>query len=312
LVISNSNISLFAKTFIGIGMCLFCAACGTIAKPVYADSVNLIEIQVSQLPSTAPFSVEVSGSRLGTGLCVVTYQSDYWEKGDLTETQQPHQMTLQIDDQKPLSLNGQYIFWNNANIETVYDDNHQPTGSYLTAPMHICFGSFIRNLDLGTHKGVMEISATSGAIHRYEWTFNIAKLVQTSLSPNIKPTVIYLENNPEPTPVFVRRLSSVASDIYSLWCRGFPLNEGIHIEFDKSGFDSSQFSVDNLNVMIDSNPVTKTGMCIYDTDSNSWVVTLDTSRLAAGLHMASMTIKNNSGQNYSINWTFRVELPLRK
>jgi len=312
LVTSNSNITHFIKAIIAISLCLFCAACGTIAKPIYADPVDAIEIHVSQLTSTTSFSVEVSGSRSGTSSCVVTYQSDYWEKGDLTETQQPHPITLQIDDQKPISSDSLFVFWNNANIETVYDNNHQPLGSYLTAPMHICFGNIIHTLDLGNHKGMMEITATSGAIHRYEWTFNISKMVQTSLSPTIKPTAIYLENNPEPTPGFVRRLSIVASDIYSLGCHGFPLNEGVHIEFDKSGFDSSQFSSDTLNVMIDSNPVSKTGMCIYDTDSNSWVVILDTSRLAAGLHIASMNITTNSGKDYPINWTFRVELPLRK
>jgi hypothetical protein len=312
LITSNKNRSLFTRTFIAVGLSLICAACGTIAKPIYADPVNAVEIQILQTPANAPFSVEVNSSRTGTGSCVVTYQSDYWEKGDLTETQQPHSITLQIDNQKPISLDGKYIFWNNASIQDVYDNNKQYIGSYLNAPMHICFGSIIQNLDLESHEGRIEITSTSGVIHRYDWAFKIAKLVQNSISPTIKPTAIYLENNPQPTPEFVLYLSTVASDVNRFDCPHFPLNESLLLDFDKTPFGSAQFLADNLIIEIDGHQIPKNDLCVNDTDYNSLRLNIDTSKLSTGLHIAFMNVKSDSGQDYSINWTFRVELPLRK
>ncbi|MBI1278755.1 MAG: hypothetical protein GC179_11565 [Anaerolineaceae bacterium] len=306
------NIFAFTQAFVAIGLCLFCAACGTIAKPVYADTVDAIEIQILQQPSTAGVSVEVNSSRSGAGSCIVTYQSDYWEKGDLTETQKPHFITVQFDNQKPITLDGQYIFWNNASIQDVYDESDQHIGSYLLAPMHICFGSFIQNLDLGNHKGRLEITSTSGMIHRYGWAFKIEKLMQTSLSPTLKPTATYLENNPQATPEFVRRLTTVASDVNRFDCPYFPLNESLKLEFDKTSFGSTQFLADNLSVEIDGNQIPKNNLCVGDTDYNNLRLNIDTSELTAGLHIASMNIKTNSGEDKLISWTFRVELPKRK
>jgi|GEM_PF-4287743 len=295
-------------------VCLICVGCGTIAPPIYADAVTPIKIEVFSSPSdnaSKPFTVEVIGLRSGTNVCVVTNQRHYWENGDRTETAQPHPIRVQIDDEITLFRDDMSIFWNNASISHVYDDKNQLLGSYLTTPMHICFGRYLSQLEMGTHKGVIEITSTSGKMHRYEWAFNIEPLEQIAIQSSLIPTTTHLENNPQPTPDFVRRLSNVAVQVNSFDCPYFVLNEGIPIELDTKPFDSIQFLVDNLTLSIDGNVIPQQEICIRETDYGSLRLYLDTSRLAGGRHLARMNVRTDGLKDNTIYWIFRVELPIK-
>lgn len=295
-------------------VCLICAGCGTIAPPIYADAVTPIKVEVFSSPSdnaNTPFTLEVIGLRSGTNMCVVTNQRHYWENSDQTETAQPHPIRVQIDDEITLFRDDLSIFWNNASISNVYDDKNQLLGSYLTAPMHICFGKYLSQLEMGTHKGVIEITSTLGKMHRYEWAFSIEPLEQIAIQSSLIPTATHLENNPQPTPDFVRRLSNVAVRLNSFDCPYFVLNESLPIELDTKPFDSIQFLVDNLTLSIDGDVIPQQEICIRETDYGSLRLYLDTSRLAPGRHLARMNVQTDGLKDNTIYWIFRVELPIK-
>jgi len=289
-----------------------CAACGTIATPMPTPSLEPRPVAITVQPDSGlaeqrvfdpEFAIDVEKGRGIEGLCVWTGQWHYWEPGDRTETAQPHRIEVTVDDKQVISRDQLFVFWNNASIQEVYDDDGNSIGSYLAAPMHICFNT--RNMSLGSHHAQIEITSTSGVVHNYSWGFELTSITRTEIDPSLELTAEYLLSNPAPTPSFVQRAPTAVAHIDGFVCET-SFNEALLIVVGQEAIAEINRGPLTIQIAIDEILLSSESVQIMNTDYNAYLICADTGYFERGTHTATLQLISLSGVEQSYSWAFRI------
>ena len=131
----------------------------------------------------------------------------------------------------------------------------------------------------------------------------------STLNAALLPTTQYLEQNPAPTPEFITNLSNRSDRLCAEVSQRFFAKVGVRIEELRQHIErNEQFKLDGTQVPPVSSFTWLTANLengkVYGGEINFCV---DTGKLTAGLHLASITIPDFDGVEHSYTWAFRYD-----